>query len=133
MATDLDQRHRTERHRGDVSVLAIIGRTVGGLAAGFVGFYAGLFVMLSIFGLEAPSEAAIAMVAGACLFGFVTVAAIAALPAGSIVSFGLVGLLTGALAGYVNEATVDSFELGIGLAAVLIIGAAIATTAYDAA
>ncbi len=133
MATDLDQRHRTERHRGDVSVLAIIGRTVGGLAAGFVGFYAGLFVMLSIFGLEEPSEAAIAMVAGACVFGFTAAAAIAALPARSIVSFGLIGLLTGALAGYVNEGTVDSFELGIAIAAVLIIGAAIATSAYDTA
>lgn len=128
MTSDLETTRTIHRDTTGISTADLIGRVAAGLIAGFIGFYAGLFALLSIWGLNAPSDvSATAMVASACLFGFFAIGLVARRGLASSAIIGLAGLALGAIAGYINEITVDSFEVAIAAAATLILGAAVAT------
>ena len=132
MTSDLDPNPTTDENTRGASTASLIGRIAAGLVAGFIGFYAGLFAVLSIWGLDVPSDAsATVMVATACLFGFFSTSLVAYRDFARAALFALAGFALGAIAGFINEITVDNFEVAIAAAAILIVGSALVPRTSD--
>ncbi len=106
--------------------------TIGGaLLGGAVGFYAGLAALLAATGLDAPGWAPVAMVAGAGLFGGAAAGVAAGLPAPRVAAVGAVAAGAGGLAGLGVGRLLDSFEAAVVAAAVLALGAAVASVRIE--
>ena len=112
---------------------------VAGLLAGAIGFYAGLFALLAITGLDSPSWAPLAQLTGSALFIAAAVSVTAGLSKERAAALTLALTTIGAFAGLAIMALDLDFEAAIVgallLVAVATLGARIltASTAHPAA
>ncbi len=102
------------------SILAFIA----GLVAGAIGFYAGLFALLAVTGLDGAGSMPPVATAGAVGVGLAAVAAVNRLGVGRGVVLVLVGLAVGAGLGALLGQMVDSFEWTLAASALVIAVAA---------
>lgn len=105
----------------------IVGRFLVGLVAGAVGFYGGLFLVLSIWGLDGTAWAPSVMLAGASLFGTAAVMIAAGCTSKSTTIGSIGASIGGALIGLVIDQLGNGFELSI-LSAVAIIAGGVGLT-----
>jgi hypothetical protein len=103
-------------------------RTLLGLAAGAVGFYLGLFVLLAATGLERPGWAPVTMVAGAGLLGGAVAAGLAGLGFREVAVLASGAAASGAVLGALVSGLRDGFEWSIVAAALVVIGGSIAAS-----
>ncbi|MBT8207478.1 MAG: hypothetical protein KJO18_04325 [Acidimicrobiia bacterium] len=96
---------------------------LAGVVAGAVGFLAGLFVLLSVSGLERADLAPVVALSGAALTGTATVSLLARLPAATTAGLALGAAAVGAVIGSLLDFAGDSYDLSIVAGIILIAGA----------
>lgn len=94
-----------------------------GIVAGFVGYYAGLYVWLTLTNLSAPGSAPVVTIGGAGLLGGLAIGLLARVPVRLALSIAIIGAGLGMGVGAALRPVNDSFELsivsGIGLIVLL--------------
>jgi hypothetical protein len=108
-----------------------IMRTLAGLAAGAVGFYLGLYVLLAVSGLSLPGWAPVTMVAGAGMLGGATTAALSDLRLAAVVGVAAAATSAGAVLGALLSGLNDAFEWTVLGAALLVVAASVASSALS--
>ncbi len=102
-----------------------------GLLAGAIGFYAGLFALLAVTGLDSPGWAPVAQLTGSAIFIAAGVSMAAGLAFDRVVRLTIALTTTGVAAGMGIMALDLDFEAAIVAALILVIAAAAVTNAVD--
>lgn len=100
---------------------------VAGVVAGAVGFLAGLFVLLSVSGLDRAGLAPVVALGGAALTGTATVSLLAKLSTRTTVGLSLGAAGLGAVIGSLLDFAGDSYDLSIVAGLILIAVATLVT------